>query len=894
RSSSATVFLAWEWLRPWWRHFRREDDELCILAASDCGLTIADCGLANPKSEIRNPKSGRLVGLAPLYRSRVRASYGLGSLRRAGFIGDRSGDSEYLDFIIEPGREEEVLRAFLDRIEGWDLAQFWLVPESSPNLAVLRRIAAERRWLAEEKRWPCLAIQLPGDWESYLATLQPRFRSKLRSLLRRLPGGTGSQVSGGTGVPPVAVFDQCTDPAELPERLESLFALHQARWRAAGKPGSFADPARRGFYREMAEGLLRRGWLRFHSLRLGPPGHRPEARATNHRPEACATKQRPEGCATINDHEVAQASRLWVAHEFSFEHLGRVYFLQQAFDAARADLNAGTALKAHAIRESIARGAREYDFLGGDAPYKQKWGAQRRECVFLTLARRTAKARLHMALPRLRDAARALTPGPLLRLKRRVQHWLRRPSESPHAEEDERAEKSEARAEIRNPKSEIRNALRVALVNRFFHRAGAVPTVVREWADHLEAAGHEVVVFASDVDPAGNTDRRTYVPVPMGGARHRPEACATSVPTAPEACATSVPTAPEACATSVPGAVAQASRLWRAFDLAGLAFAWRLRRRISDFGFRISDFNPQSAIRNPQFDLLLCTDSTAYFGAWRACRRLGVPAIMAFQGWVYSPGKRGLYPRTVTWVYKLAVHFCVRRAPLIACISREIYDGFRGLGVPQERLWLAPNCVDLSAWDTGKAGAHRRAERRLLFVGRFSPEKGLRYLLEALPSVVARFPQVEALLVGTDEPDGGEFHQLARGLGVADSVRFGGVVPREALKELYADADLLVVPSLAEGHPLAPVEALACGTPVVGSDIPGLNETVADGVNGLLVPPRDPAALAEALCRALGDAELLDRLSRAARPSVERFAWEPRVRELAEVYSRLVTSTRGG
>ncbi|MBM4036690.1 MAG: hypothetical protein FJ291_33575, partial [Planctomycetes bacterium] len=101
------MFLAWEWLRPWWRHFRREDDELCILAARS----------PNQQSAISNQQSGRLVGIAPLYRSRVRASYRLGSLRRIGFIGDRSGDSEYLDFIIEPGREEEVLRAFLDRIE---------------------------------------------------------------------------------------------------------------------------------------------------------------------------------------------------------------------------------------------------------------------------------------------------------------------------------------------------------------------------------------------------------------------------------------------------------------------------------------------------------------------------------------------------------------------------------------------------------------------------------------------------------------------------------------------------------------------------------------------------------------------------------------------------------
>jgi len=389
--------------------------------------------------------------------------------------------------------------------------------------------------------------------------------------------------------------------------------------------------------------------------------------------------------------------------------------------------------------------------------------------------------------------------------------------------------------------------MRVALVNRFFHRPGAVPSVVREWADQLEAAGHEVAVFAGDVDAAASTSRRTYVPVRLGRIR--------------------------------------------AFDLAGFAFAWRLRRQISDFRFPISDLpNRQSAIGNRQFDVLLCTDSTAYFGAWQASRRLGVPAIMAFQGWVYSPGKRGLYPRTVTWLYKLSVHFCARWAPMIACISREICDGLRARGARPERLWLAPNCVDLDAWTTGKDGAHRRADRQVLFVGRFSPEKGLRYLLEALPAVVARLPNARALLVGGAEAQDGEFHEMARRLGVADRVDFGGVVPREALPQIYAAADVLAVPSLAEGHPLAPLECLACGTPVIASDLPGLRQTLEEGTAGRLVPAGDSAALAEAICEVLGDSDLLDRMSRAARPSVERFSWAHRIAEFEGLAERL----RGG
>lgn len=372
--------------------------------------------------------------------------------------------------------------------------------------------------------------------------------------------------------------------------------------------------------------------------------------------------------------------------------------------------------------------------------------------------------------------------------------------------------------------------MKVALVHRYFWRAGAVPTVIREWADHLAAGGHDAVVFASDVEPSQSTERRAYVRVRTCG--------------------------------------------FRLFDLGGFVFAlglllalWRRRRE--------------------RPEVILVVDSTAYFGAWLAGRLLGVPAIMAFQGWVYSPGKRGIYPRTVTWAYKLSVHFCVRFAPLIGCLSREIYDGLLGCGAARERLWFAPNCVDLSLWQTGKEGAHEREERVVLYVGRFSSEKGTRFLLEAAPAVLERLPGVRFRLVGTEEPEGGEYHELARRLGIGEHVDFAGTVPREELPAVYADADVLAAPSLAEGHALAPLEAIASGTPVVGSDIPGIRETIEDGVNGLLVPAGDPGALADALVRILGDVELLDRLTCAARPSAEPFSWQRRMGEFRAICTRI-------
>jgi glycosyltransferase involved in cell wall biosynthesis len=370
--------------------------------------------------------------------------------------------------------------------------------------------------------------------------------------------------------------------------------------------------------------------------------------------------------------------------------------------------------------------------------------------------------------------------------------------------------------------------MNVALVHRFFWREGAVPTVLREWAGHLEAAGHDVTVFASDVHVEDGTRTRRYVTVPISRGK--------------------------------------------AFDIGGCRFAFRLFRALR---------------QRPRPTAVLCLDSTAYYAVWAYGRLHHVPTVIVPQGWIYGPGRAEGYPRTVAWMYKVSAHFCARLAPMIGCISREIYDGMYRLGAEEHRLWLAPNCVDLSVWDTSKAGARERDERQLLFAARFRSHKGLGVLLEALPAVLKKIPNLRVRLYGSEEPEGGEHRSRARELGLDERVAFPGLAPREAMPGIYADADALVLPSFSEGHALAPLECLASGTPVIGSDIPGIRETVEDEVNGLLVPPGDPKALAEAICRLLGDRALLDRLSRAARASVERFGWPPRIREFEELVARM-------
>jgi phosphatidylinositol alpha-mannosyltransferase len=162
----------------------------------------------------------------------------------------------------------------------------------------------------------------------------------------------------------------------------------------------------------------------------------------------------------------------------------------------------------------------------------------------------------------------------------------------------------------------------------------------------------------------------------------------------------------------------------------------------------------------------------------------------------------------------------------------------------------------------------------LLFVGREEPRKGLQVLLEALPRVRERHPEVRLLVVGTE--GGGRMEE---------GVTWLGRLPDRLLPAAYRTAEVMVAPSLGrESFGIILLEAMACGVPVVASDIPGYRSVVEDGVQGMLVPPGDPGKLAEALMRLVEDADLRQRLAEAGRARAEEFSWDKLVVKVEEVY----------
>ncbi|MGK5499804.1 glycosyltransferase [Streptomyces sp. URMC 125] len=240
---------------------------------------------------------------------------------------------------------------------------------------------------------------------------------------------------------------------------------------------------------------------------------------------------------------------------------------------------------------------------------------------------------------------------------------------------------------------------------------------------------------------------------------------------------------------------------------------------------------------------------------------------------------------------------------ILATCSDEVFE-LGAMGVPPERAAVVPCGVDTGEFSPGPAraaGRHRPrgasgGRPRLLAIGRLVPRKGFDQAVAALAAVPGAELQVaggpDPALLDAD-PEARRLRRLARELGVADRVRLLGAVPHERMPALIRDADLVLSTPRYEPFGIVPLEAMACGVPVVATGVGGHLDSVADRVTGRLVPPGDPGALARAVRELSGSPELLRRYGEAGRErALARFSWE-RVADGAEqVYTQVVSGHR--
>ena len=305
---------------------------------------------------------------------------------------------------------------------------------------------------------------------------------------------------------------------------------------------------------------------------------------------------------------------------------------------------------------------------------------------------------------------------------------------------------------------------------------------------------------------------------------------------------------------------------------------WHIRRLIQDKDFRVVDaHNPQSQ----------------WWGLWAA----QLTAVSSLVSTVHHAYGRVENLRRRDQLYEKVLQANIRWGCQFVTVSQSIYEYLLEIGVNEDDLSLIHNAIDLH--ETASQPPDYSWREKLgwgddtvvvIVVGRLEVQKGHKYLLEAMNLAVKKQPQLRCLLVG-DGRLRPELERQIHDLGLAQWVHLAGF--RQDVTALLGSSHIFCLSSLYEGLPYALLEAAAYRLPFVVTAVDGMAELLTNEQNALLVPPADPAALADALCRLADDPQKRANLGQASYTLVkQQFAPDVMMAETLSIYQKNLTPTQ--
>jgi glycogen(starch) synthase len=295
------------------------------------------------------------------------------------------------------------------------------------------------------------------------------------------------------------------------------------------------------------------------------------------------------------------------------------------------------------------------------------------------------------------------------------------------------------------------------------------------------------------------------------------------------------------------------------------------------------------------FDLLHAHDWLVAYAAravkHAACR----PLVATIHATEYGRN-RGLYTDEQRYISDVEWWLTYEAWKVICCSTYMFYELQRIFHLPDDKIAVIPNGVDVCQFAAGKSDAQVREryaapdEKIVFFVGRLVREKGVHVLLDAAPQVLAAEPKVKFIVAGKGPALDALRHQ-AKNMGLETRFSFTGYIDDDTRNALYRSAAVAVFPSLYEPFGIVALEAMAAGVPVVVADTGGLATIVSHGETGLKCCPGDAASLAAQIVALLKNPVLAGRLARQAKALVgEKYAWQEIARQTRNIYQQVLSA----
>lgn len=243
--------------------------------------------------------------------------------------------------------------------------------------------------------------------------------------------------------------------------------------------------------------------------------------------------------------------------------------------------------------------------------------------------------------------------------------------------------------------------------------------------------------------------------------------------------------------------------------------------------------------------------------------------------------------RRINFIKRVAEKFFLKNA----CFKKIVAVDLNGLQTLTKACLknsvYIPNGVYLNKFT--EISKRKNKKFKFLFVGRLEEQKGIIYLLLAASLLKGR--NFEVNIVG-DGSQTGYLNNAAKELGLSHSVNFLGELGEQKLQDEYIYSDAFVLPSIWEGVPLSILEAMAAGLPVIATDVGGITTICTNRVTGLIVKPKDPNALAQAMLEIMENKKLREKLAQGGRDLASRFTWENTATEYGKIYAEIVQQTK--